>query len=144
MICGESRALKINADLERIADLSLNLAERTEALALHPEIAIPSELADMVQCAIAMLRDAKTAFVNSDVELAREVSLRDDELDEMNRHMIAGLVKAMESNPDQVSGYLHVFSASRIVERIGDHATNIAEDVEYIVEGEITRHRSSQ
>lgn len=135
--------LKINSDLERIADLSLNLAERTEALAVHPDIQVPAELADMVACAIRMLRDARNAFMNSDVELAKEVCQRDDELDEMNRLMIDELVKVMESRPDQVSGYLQVFSATRIVERIGDHATNIAEDVEYIVDGEITRHRAS-
>ena len=136
-------ALKINGDLERIADLSLNLAERTEALALHPDVSIPTELADMVACAIRMLRDAKNAFVNNDVELAKEVCRRDDELDEMNRELIVALVKVMETNPSQVSGYLQVFSATRIVERIGDHATNIAEDVEYIVNGEITRHRDT-
>ena len=136
-------ALKINADLERIADLSLNLAERTESLAMHPDIAIPSPLSNMVSCAIEMLRDAKHAFVDSDVRLAQRVCERDDELDALNRRVIDMLVRTMEGSPDQVSGYLHVFSASRIVERIGDHATNIAEDVEYIVNGEITRHRKS-
>lgn len=134
-------ALKINSDLERIADLSLNLAERTESLAAHPDIVLPPELADMVAFALEMLRDANRAFVECDVALAESVCRRDDELDEMNRRMIASLVKTMEANPDQVSGYLHVFSATRIIERMGDHATNIAEDVEYIVNGEITRHR---
>ena len=136
-------ALKINADLERIADLSLNLAERTEDLALHSDVEIPMGLADMVTCAMGMLRDAKSAFINSDADLARAVCRRDDELDGLNRDLIKQLVKLMEANSDKVAGYLHVFSAVRIVERIGDHATNIAEDVEYIVDGDITRHRST-
>ena len=133
--------IKINADLERVADLALNLAERTESLAEYPSISVPTALTDMVTVAMEMLRDAKTAFINNDVELAGQVCRRDDELDEMNRHLIAQLSTKMEAEPDQVSGYLHIFSATRTVERIGDHATNIAEDVEFIVDGQITRHR---
>ncbi|KAA5544284.1 phosphate signaling complex protein PhoU [Roseiconus nitratireducens] len=137
-------ALKINADLERIADLALKLAERTESLIDYPEVLIPTKLSEMVLWAIGMVQDAKQAFVANDPQLAREVCRRDSELDEMNRAVIDELVATMEANPHQVSMYLHVFSASRIVERIGDHATNIAEDVEYVVEGEITRHRSGK
>ncbi len=136
-------ALKINADLERIADLALNLAERTESLAAYPDIVIPTDLTQMVSFALEMLRDSNRAFVTSDVDLARSVCRRDDELDAMNRRMITQLADMMQSHPEQISGYLHVFSALRLIERIGDHATNIAEDVEYIVDGEITRHRDS-
>ena len=134
-------ALKINADLERIADLALNLAERTESLADYPEITVPSELADMVLFAIKMLHRAKQAFLENDAEMAVEVCEMDSELDEMNRHLISELVKEMDAGEVHASGLLHVFSASRIVERMGDHATNIAEDVEFIVNGEIRRHR---
>jgi len=137
-------ALKINSDLERIADLALNLAERTESLAGHIDIEIPDRLSQMVLFAIEMLHDARLAFLNSDMQLARKVCQSDSELDAMNREVIQHLVGKMESEPDRVSAYLHIFSASRIVERIGDHATNIAEDVEYVVDGEIRRHQGGR
>ncbi|TWT96813.1 hypothetical protein Pla108_25870 [Botrimarina colliarenosi] len=133
--------LKINGDLERIGDLALNLAERTEDLARIPHVAVPAELETMVERAIEMLRDAHSAFVHVDEELARSVRLRDDEVDALNRGIIASLTKQMAAEPQQVEGLLHVFSASRIIERIADHATNIAEDVMYLAKGEITRHR---
>lgn len=133
-------ALKINADLERIADLALNLAERTESLADYPTLVVPTDLSKMVKLALSMLHDAKEAFLINDATLAADVIKRDSELDEMNRCVIADLVQQMADDPDNVSGYLHTFSASRIVERMGDHACNIAEDVEFIVRGEITRH----
>ncbi len=134
-------AIKINADLERIGDLALNLAERTEALASHPEVPNPTGLEEMVERALAMLHDAHRAFVTLDVKLAHSVCRRDDEVDAINREVIQEIITAMERRPDHAAGYLHLFSASRIVERIGDHATNISEDVIYLVEGVITRHR---
>ncbi|OYP29880.1 phosphate signaling complex protein PhoU [Rhodopirellula sp. MGV] len=134
-------ALKINADLERIADLALNLAERTESLVEFPHLEIPSRLTDMVLFSINMLRDAREAFLKVDKGLAMKVRGDDCKLDEMNRQVILELTEKMTAHPEWVSGYLHVFSASRIVERIGDHATNIAEDIEYVVDGEIHRHQ---
>lgn len=133
--------LKINGDLERIADLALNLAERTESLADFPEISIPPGLEHMVERVIEMLRDAHLAFVKLDADLADSVCRRDDEVDDMNREVIGYLITEMQNHPDRVEGILHLFSASRIVERIGDHATNIAEDVSYLVRGEIARHQ---
>jgi phosphate transport system protein len=137
-------ALKINSDLERIADLALNLAERTESLAGQTQIEIPERLSQMVLFAIEMFRDARSAFLHSDAKMAESVCRRDSELDAMNREVIRDLVAKMESEPSRVSAYLHIFSASRIVERIGDHATNIAEDVEYVVDGEIRRHQGAR
>ncbi len=134
-------ALKINADLERIADLALNLAERTESLVGHPEIPIPAALEQMVEVAIGMLRDAHIAFSQLDTRLAASVCSRDDKIDALNREVIDELIAIMQRHPHRVEGSLHLFSASRIVERIGDHATNIAEDVMYMVEGEIRRHQ---
>ncbi len=136
--------LKMNADLERIGDLALNLAERAESLIEFPQVPIPEMLEVMVECAIAMLRDARQAFVEMDLDLASDVCRRDDEVDAMNEQLIKGLVKRMADDPVQVPGYLHVFSASRIVERIADHATNIAEDVAYLVNGTISRHLEHQ
>jgi phosphate transport system protein len=136
--------LKINGDLERIGDLALNLAERTEDLARCPDVPVPAELEKMVERAIEMLRDAHRAFVHVDEELAQSVRQRDDEVDDLNRRVIGDLVKQMESRPHQVEGLLHVFSATRIIERIADHATNIAEDVIFLAKGEIARHRWSK
>ncbi|MCD0460254.1 phosphate signaling complex protein PhoU [Roseiconus lacunae] len=134
-------ALKINSDLERIADLALNLAERTESLAKFPQLDIPDRLTNMVLFSIEMLHDAREAFLKTDRTLAAKVRRDDSELDDLNRQVIVELTEKMEANPELVSGYLHLFSASRIVERIGDHATNIAEDIEYVVDGEIHRHQ---
>ncbi|MEM9585977.1 MAG: phosphate signaling complex protein PhoU [Planctomycetota bacterium] len=133
-------ALKINSELERIADLALSLAERSESLNAHADVEIPATLTEMVQFALQMLSDAKQAFLTSDANLARKVCESDSQLDTMNREIIDQILLLMNADSEHAAAYLHVFSASRIVERIGDLATNIAEDVEYVVEGEITRH----
>jgi len=133
-------ALKINSDLERIGDLALNLAERTESLVHHPTAIIPTKLDVMVSKALAMVRDADRAFSTGDVELAEAVCHRDDEVDQLNVELISEVSELIKSSPGDADGYLHVFSAVRIVERIADHATNIADDVIYLVQGEISRH----
>lgn len=134
--------LKINTDLERIADLAVNIGERTHRLATYADFQLPSQLDRMAEVAISMVRDALDAFVRLDVELAREVCRRDDEVDRLNRQIIDRLLSVIKTNPVEAEPALHVFSASRHVERIADHATNIAEDVVYLVDGEIARHRN--
>lgn len=133
--------LKINGDLERIADLAVNIGERTRSLVMYPDFQVPENLDQMARETINMVRDALDAFVRLDVEAAREVCLRDDVVDELNRKVIDGLHDLIHANPALVEPGINFFSASRHVERIGDHATNIAEDVIYLVDGEITRHR---
>jgi phosphate transport system protein len=133
--------LKINADLERIADLAVNLGERAQALANFPRFQFPGSLDDMVDVATSMVRDSLDAFVRLDVELAHEVCLRDDEADELNRQTIDALQNLVMNNSADIEPAWQYFSASRHVERIADHATNIAEDVIYLVDGEIARHR---
>jgi phosphate transport system protein len=132
--------LKINTELERIADLTVNIAERTISLAEHPEFEIPTKLERMFVRASDMVHDALDAFVDLDVEQAREVCRRDDEVDDFNRQVIEDLLETMRTRSDLVEAALHFFSVCRHVERIGDCATNIAEDVIYLVEGEIARH----
>jgi phosphate transport system protein len=132
--------LKINTELERIADLAVNIAERTISLAEHPEFEIPTKLERMFVRASDMVHDALDAFVDLNVDAAREVCRRDDEVDEYNRRVIEDLLETMRSRSDLVEAALHFFSVCRHVERIGDCATNIAEDVIYLVEGEIARH----
>jgi phosphate transport system protein len=132
--------LKINTELERIADLAVNIAERTISLAEHPEFEIPARLERMFVRASDMVHEALDAFVDQDVDAAREVCRRDDEVDDYNRRVIDELLATMRTRSDLVEAALHFFSVCRHVERIGDCATNIAEDVIYLVEGEIARH----
>jgi phosphate transport system protein len=132
--------LKINTELERIADLAVNIAERAVALTEYPEFEIPARLERMFVRASDMVHDALDAFVDLDVEAARDVCRRDDEVDEYNRQVIEEMLDAMRTRSEMVEAALHFFSVTRHVERIADCATNIAEDVIYLVEGEIARH----
>jgi phosphate transport system protein len=133
--------LKINGDLERIADLAVNICERTHSLILHPDFQMPQHLDQMAEAAISMVRDSLDAFVRLDVAAAREVCLRDDIVDELNRQVISDICDLVQADPSNMEPALHFYSASRHVERIADHATNISEDVIYLVDGEIARHR---
>jgi phosphate transport system protein len=132
--------LKINTELERIADLAVNIAERTISLVEYPEFELPHKLERMFRRASDMVHEALDAFVDQNVDAAREVCRRDDEVDEYNRRIIDELLETMRSHPHLIEAALHFFSVCRHVERIGDCATNIAEDVIYLVEGEIARH----
>ncbi len=134
--------LKINADLERIADLAVNLGERAQSLVQYPSFHFPGRLEEMVDVATSMVRDSLDAFVRLDIDLAREVRLRDDQVDDLNREVIDDLLEMVRSNTGDIEPVLYYFSASRHIERIADHATNIAEDVIYLVDGEIARHRN--
>lgn len=133
--------LKINSDLERIADLGCNIAERAQCMHEHPYFPIPDQLPDMVRQATTMVRLALDAFVDSDAALAKKVIQLDIAVDDHNLAVIEELQSLMRQDSELVEPALHCFSASRHVERIADHAENIAEDVIYLVDGEIVRHR---
>jgi phosphate transport system protein len=133
--------LKINSDLERIGDLAANIAERAKFLIDHPEFPIPSKLERMIELSTTMVRGALDAFVNLDAKAARRIWGLDDEVDRYNREIIEELYQSMKRDAEAIPAAMHCFSASRHVERIADHATNIAEDVIYLVEGEIARHK---
>jgi phosphate transport system protein len=134
--------LKTNSDLERIGDLAVNIAERACFLATQPRIAAPFDFATMARKAQAMLTQALNAFVNLDAASARDVLPKDDEVDEINRQMY-DLVKAeILKHPDVINCLIHMLSISRHLERVADHATNIAEDVVYMIEGAIVRHNA--
>jgi phosphate transport system protein len=133
--------LKVNNDLERIADLAVNIAERSKSIDEYPEFPVPDTLSHMVAMSTQMVRSALDAFVNLDPQAARRIMLMDDDVDRHNREIIAELQTLMQERPELVCPALHCFSASRHIERIADHATNIAEDVIYLVEGDIVRHK---
>lgn len=134
-------ALKINAELERMADLAEDIAERAAHLAKLPSIPIPEKLQRMTDLTTTMVRQSLDAFVNLDTRQARRVCRLDDEVDQHNRSIIDELIHTMQESPDMVEPGMSLFSATRHLERIADHATNIAEDVVYLAEGEIIRHR---
>ncbi len=133
--------IKITAELERVADLGVHIAERACGLIGYPELHVPEKLKTMAQVALDMLHRSIDAYVELDSKVARRVCAEDDFVDQMNREMIDGLVKIMNEQSHLAEPAMHVFSASRHIERIADHATNIAEDVVYLVEGEIIRHK---
>lgn len=133
--------LKINNDLERIADLAVNIGERSQGFAQFPEFNVPPRMRDMSTAAVSMLRSALDSFVKMDPVLARRVRLQDTEVNAHNVAIIDSLQEMMMNDSRLVIPAVHCFSASRHLERIGDLATNIAEDVIYLVEGEIVRHK---
>jgi len=134
--------LKVNNDLERIADLAVGIANRSLSLDEFPQFSVPYQVKQMVLLATQMVRGAMDAFVHLDTASARRILSLDDSVDALNVEVIRDLQRLMQEEPQLVEPALHCFSASRHIERIADHATNIAEDVVYLVEGEIVRHRS--
>ncbi len=135
--------LKINSDLERIGDLAVNIAERAEALASRERIRAPIDVVAMSEKARAMLRKSLDALVTLDPKLAREVGAHDDEVDAMNRENFAKIQQEIRADLVDLDSLLQFLSVSRYLERIADHASNIAEDVVYLTEGNIVRHKGS-
>jgi phosphate transport system protein len=134
-------AMMINTDLERMGDLAEEIAERAVHLASPPLLPIPEDLQKMTDLTTLMVRQSLDSFVNLSTTQAHSVLRLDDEVDRYNVDIIQEIVRAMKSSPALVEAGLSMFSVVRHLERIADHATNIAEDVVYLVEGEIIRHR---
>jgi phosphate transport system protein len=132
--------LKINNDLERIGDLAVNIAERAKAISKDKDDFIPESISKMIDAAIAMLKKSLDAFIEMDTGLAEEVSLMDDILDELNRSMYQEVKEMIIKEPQRTGYLLHVLGVSRQLERIGDYAVNISEDVIYMIQGKIVRH----
>jgi len=136
-------ALKINNDLERVGDLAKNIAKRVAQLADAGPIDLPAEIRTMATLAQEMVRQSLDAVVNGDTALARQVREEDDAVDDARQRVRRMVLKGIKVEPDRVECLLRVNSVSKHIERIADMATNIAEDVIYMVEGDIVRHRSS-
>ena len=134
--------LKMNSDLERIGDLAVNIAERAVFLANQPRVNISIDLVDMAHKTMSMLRSSLDALINHDSVLAQRVCASDDKVDQINRQMYLEVQDKITKNPEQIHSLIHLLSVSRHLERIADHATNIAEDVIYMLEGRIVRHNS--
>lgn len=135
-------ALKVNNDLERVGDLAVNIAERAIFLATREMLALTLDFPGMADKVIKMLSYSLDALTHNDVELARQVITMDDAVDLANQKMIKALRRLMQKNPATIKRAIHLLSASSQLERIADLATNIAEDVVYMVEGEVIRHRT--
>lgn len=135
--------MKISGELERVADLGVNIAERAGGLVQTEAIEIPAKLQEMAKTALEMLHQSIDSYVELDSQLAQQVIREDSIVDDKNREIINELTALIKLNPDQVEAGLNLFSASRHIERVADHATNIAEDVVYLVEGEIIRHKAN-
>jgi phosphate transport system protein len=134
--------LKLNNDLERIGDLAVNIAEQVEHLGNADDPALPIDLARITSLTQAMLRDSLDALVNRDPNAARRVCAADDDVDDCH-HEISQQVEALLAGTAEASGVttlIHLLSVSRCLERIADLATNIAEDIIYMTEGDIVRH----
>jgi phosphate transport system protein len=133
-------AMKINADLERIGDQAVNIAENTIKLLPQPPLKPLIDIPRMADIAEKMTRDALDAFVRKDAELARSVLRRDDEVDQLKDQVFRELLTYMMADPGTIQRALALILISRNVERIADHATNIAEDVIFLVEAKDVRH----
>jgi phosphate transport system protein len=135
-------AMKLSPNIERAADQATNIARRARKLNQHPALPEVELIAPIQSHAMSMFKDAVDAFSREDVELARNVIPRDKELDDMNRQANKRLIERMAQDPDQLRGYLNLIFISRCLERVGDHATNIAEEAVYAAAAEDIRHQS--
>ena len=137
-------ALKINTDLERVGDLAVNIAEAARRYASHSPVKRLIDIPRMASIAQTMLRDALDAFVRRDVDLAQQVLSEDDKLDALKTQIFRELLTYMLQDTSTIEPALDLILVSRHLERIGDHATNIAEDVIFIVSARDVRHHARE
>ena len=135
-------AVKINTDLERVGDLAVNIAEAAERYIQRPPVKRLIDIPRMAGIAQSMLRDALDAFVRRDLELAQHVLDEDDKLDALKSQIFRELLTYMLQDPSTIEAALDLILISRHLERIGDHATNVAEDVIFIVSARDVRHHA--
>jgi len=132
--------IKINADLERVGDQAVNIAERALDMAKLPTADLPVDIGRMASIAAGMVHQALQSFIEENPELAQQVLERDDVVDGINREAFESLTRLMESNPAITRQALDALIVARNLERVADHATNIAEDVIFWVRGADVRH----
>jgi phosphate transport system protein len=132
--------IRINADLERVGDSAVSIALRVQQMGMFANIEIPVDIPELALLAAAMVRKALQAFIEGDADLAQSVLLLDDQVDQMNRDAFRSLGQLIVEKPEMAPQALHALIISRNLERVGDHATNIAEDVIFWVRGADVRH----
>ena len=135
-------AMKLSGNLERMADQAVNIARKARKLNKHPELPEIEFVDPMRRHAMTMFKDSVDAYIREDVDLAMTLKARDKTLDEMNANASKALIQRMAEDPDQLRGYLNLMFIARHLERVGDHATNIAEDAVYAAAAEDIRHQS--
>jgi phosphate transport system protein len=135
-------AMKIATDLERVGDHAVNIAESAGRLAQSPRIAPEPELVEMARLSREMLSDALEAFVRGDAQAGRAVCLRDDKVDALHRSVFRIILTHMMEDPHVIGAGMELFLVSRNLERVADLATNIGEDVVFLVEGKSIKHRA--
>ena len=133
--------LKINNDLERVGDLAVNIAERAAFLATKEKVETPVDFMKMSEISRDMLKKSLDALVTEDPVLAHKVCGMDDAVDAINREMYILMQNNIKNDPSKIESFIHLLSVSRHLERVADMATNIAEDVIYMIDGEIVRHK---
>ncbi|HEV2697837.1 MAG TPA: phosphate signaling complex protein PhoU [Terriglobales bacterium] len=136
--------IKINADLERVGDQAVNIAQRVMNIIEQSPIDLPVDIPAMASRVRAMVRDALRSFIEADTDLAKHVLEGDDEIDRMNHEAFAELSRCMQTRPGSAVQALDALSIARNLERVADHATNIAEDVIFWVRGADVRHGAGQ
>lgn len=134
-------AMKLSGNLERMADQAVNIARKARKLNKHPALSEIDFVEPMYRQAMAMFRDSVDAYIREDVEQALTLKARDKNLDQMNATASKRLIQRMAEDPDQLRGYLNLMFIARHLERVGDHATNIAEDAVYAAAAEDIRHQ---
>lgn len=132
--------IKINNDLERIGDQAVNIAQRIQSIAKHPNISFHFDYTEMAEIAAAMLKQSLDALVNLDIDTAFRVLTLDDAVDDIQSNAYSQIKRAMRERPEEMTYLINLYLISRHLERVADHATNIAEEVIYLIEGEIVRH----
>jgi phosphate transport system protein len=137
-------AVKINTDLERVGDLAINIAEAARRYMRHPPVKQLIDIPRMATIAQAMLRDALDAYVRRDTALAQAVLNEDDRLDALKTQVFRELLTYMLQDPTTIEPALDLILVSRHLERIGDHATNVAEDVIFMVSAKDVRHHAQE
>ncbi len=135
-------AMRINVELERIGDLAVNIAERAISLNQEPQLKPYLDIPTMAEITKKMLKDVLDAFVNSDPALARSVCERDERVDALNNQIFRELLTYMISDPKSITRAVHLLIVSRYLERIADHATNIAEGVIFMVKALVIKHHA--
>lgn len=133
-------AIKINSDLERIGDQAVNIAQRIQSTAKYTGSSFHFDYTQMADITASMLKQSLDALVNLDIDGAFKVLTIDDEVDDIQSKAYSRIKQAIREHPEEITYLINLYLISRHLERVADHATNIAEEVIYMVEGEIVRH----